>query len=75
MLRFLDQIDAQLLRIAERCGQGTAILFSSADLDEIFAYSNRVLVFYNRRVVTDLPTRATSVETVGRLMAGHERTV
>jgi simple sugar transport system ATP-binding protein len=59
----------------ERCRQGTAILFSSADLDEILAYSHRVLVFYNRRLVADLPAHATSVEAVGRLMAGQERTV
>ena len=59
--------------LVERCRQGTAILFSSADLDEIFAYSHRVLVFYNRRLVADLPAPATSVEEVGRLMAGQER--
>ena len=61
--------------LLERCRQGTAILFSSADLDEIFAYSHRLLVFYNRRLVADLPAHATSVEAVGRLMAGQERTV
>ena len=61
--------------LSERCRQGTAILFSSADLDEIFTSSHRVLVFYNRRLVADLPAGATSVEAVGRLMAGRERTV
>jgi simple sugar transport system ATP-binding protein len=61
--------------LLERSRQGTAILFSSADLDEIFAYSHRVLVFYNRRLVADLPARATNIEVVGRLMAGQERTV
>jgi len=61
--------------LVERCRQGTAILFSSADLDEIFAYSHRLLVFYNRRLVADLPAHSTSVEAVGRLMAGQERTV
>jgi general nucleoside transport system ATP-binding protein len=61
--------------LVDRCGHGTAILFSSADLDEIFAYSDRVLVFYNRRLVAELPAHATSLEAVGRLMAGQERTV
>jgi simple sugar transport system ATP-binding protein len=61
--------------LVERCRQGTAILFSSADLEEIFAYSHRLLVFYNRRLVADLTAHATSVEEVGRLMAGRERAV
>ena len=61
--------------LVERCRQGTAILFSASDLDEIFAYSHRLLVFYNRRLVANLSTRATSLEAVGRLMAGQERTV
>jgi ABC-type uncharacterized transport system ATPase subunit len=61
--------------LVERCRHGTAILFSSADLEEIFAYSRRLLVFYNRRLVAALPAHATSVEEVGRLMAGQERAV
>gem|GEM_PF-2084357 len=61
--------------LMERCREGTAILFSSGDLEEIFSYSHRVLVFCNRRLVADLPAPATSVEEVGRLMAGQERTV
>ena len=52
--------------LLERSREGTAILFSSADLDEIFAYSHRLLVFYNRRLVADLPARATNIEAVDR---------
>jgi simple sugar transport system ATP-binding protein len=56
-----------------RCRQNTALLFSSADLDEIKAHSHRVLIFYNRQLVADRPNHAISVEEIGRLMAGQGR--
>jgi simple sugar transport system ATP-binding protein len=59
--------------LKQRCSQDTAILFSSADLDEIKAHSNRVLVFYNRQLIADRPVESTSVEEMGRLMAGQGR--
>ena len=58
-----------------RCRQNIALLFSSADLDEIKAHSHRVLIFYNRQLVADLPNHAISVEEMGRLMAGQGRAV
>lgn len=61
--------------LLERCRKNTALLFSSADLEEIKDHSHRVLIFYNRQLVADLPTSSISVEEMGRLMAGEGRAV
>jgi simple sugar transport system ATP-binding protein len=61
--------------LKERCRQNTALLFSSADLEEIKDNSHRVLIFYNRQLVADRPTFSISVEEMGRLMAGEGRAV
>ncbi len=57
--------------LEERCRQGAALLFSSADLEEIMEHSHRVLVFYNQRVVADLPVESLTIEALGGLMAGR----
>ena len=61
--------------LVERCGQDTAVLFSSADLEEIKTHSHRVLVFYNRQLVADSPNDSITLEEMGRLMAGQGRAV
>jgi simple sugar transport system ATP-binding protein len=61
--------------LLERCSQKTALLFSSADLEEIKVHSHRVLIFYNRQLVADCPTDSISVEEMGRIMAGQGRAV
>jgi ABC-type uncharacterized transport system ATPase subunit len=52
---------------------GKAVLLISADLDEIFALSDRILVMYRGQIVGDLVASETDIETVGRLMAGLSR--
>ncbi|GAB4569550.1 MAG: ATP-binding cassette domain-containing protein [Anaerolineae bacterium] len=57
-------------QILARRKDGTAVLFTSADLDEIVTYSDRILVFYAGRV-TEIPdARATTVEELGHLIGG-----
>jgi simple sugar transport system ATP-binding protein len=52
---------------------GCAVFVISADIDEIFSLSDRILVMYRGRIVADLVTDETDVEAVGRLMGGlHE---
>ena len=65
-----DWIWTQLL---ERRDQGTAIVFSSADLDELLRYSDRILVFFSGQVLRSLDGRATTGEELGRLIGGKER--
>ncbi len=49
---------------------GTAIVFSTAELDEIMMVADRSIVFYNGSMVADLVTANTDAETLGRAVAG-----
>jgi ABC-type uncharacterized transport system ATPase subunit len=57
-------------QLLERRRQGTSIIFSSADLDEIFEYSDRILVFSGGRVAKALNAKETSVQQLGELIGG-----
>jgi general nucleoside transport system ATP-binding protein len=50
--------------------EGKAVLLVSADLDEIMAISDRILVIYRGRIVADLVASETTYEEVGRYMGG-----
>jgi general nucleoside transport system ATP-binding protein len=56
--------------IAER-DSGRAVLLVSAELSEILALSDRVLVMYEGRIVADLPSEMADEQSVGLLMAGR----
>ncbi|MBN1287896.1 MAG: ATP-binding cassette domain-containing protein [Anaerolineae bacterium] len=56
-------------QLLARRAEGTAILFISADLDEIMDYSDRVLVFFNGQV-TEIAAADTCVEDLGYLIGG-----
>ncbi len=57
-------------KLRERCAQGAAILFISADLDEVLQYSDRVIVFFAGHVSPPLPAESLSVESLGELIGG-----
>ncbi len=57
-------------RLKERCERGAAIVFVSADLDEIVQYSDRILVFYAGQVSPPLDAASLSVDRLGRLIGG-----
>ncbi len=57
-------------QLLERRRHGTAIIFASADLDEIFQYSDRILVFSGGRVAKALKANETSVDQLGELIGG-----
>ena len=73
--RGLDIESAQAIwgMLLERRRSGTAVLFSSADLDEVFQYSDRIAVCFDGQVTAVLPTAETSVEELGYLIAGKVR--
>lgn len=50
--------------------QGTAIAFSSSELDEILTVADRVLVFFNGEVLKDVPARDIDIAELGRAIAG-----
>src|SRR5262249_54620777 len=51
-----------------RRAKGAAIIFSSPDLDELVAYSDRILVFYAGRVFEILDAGRTTIDELGRLI-------
>jgi len=58
-------------KLKERCAQeGTAIMFISADLDELLQYSDRLLVFFAGKVSAPLDAATTSVEQLGQYIGG-----
>jgi general nucleoside transport system ATP-binding protein len=57
-------------KLKERCAQGTAIVFISADLDEVMQYSDRVIVFFAGRVSPPLPAGSLTVAELGELIGG-----
>jgi simple sugar transport system ATP-binding protein len=60
------------LLVAER-DKGRAILLVSAELSEVMALSDRILVMFDGRVLADMPGSEADEETLGFLMAGRIR--
>lgn len=58
-------------RLLERRKDGTAIIFSSADIDELLTYSDRILVLFEGRIISRLAARDTDAEEVGTLIGGR----
>ncbi|GAB4211623.1 MAG: ATP-binding cassette domain-containing protein [Synechococcales cyanobacterium] len=70
--RGLDMESADWIwqQLTARCQQGAAILFMSADVDELCTYSDRILVFSGGRVSEPIPTSDLPLEKLGSLMGG-----
>jgi ABC-type uncharacterized transport system ATPase subunit len=58
-------------RIMQARNRGTAVLLISADLDEIFALSDRVVVMSEGRAVHEVGIDQADLGAIGRHMAGH----
>jgi ABC-type uncharacterized transport system ATPase subunit len=57
-------------RIVAARNAGTAVLLVSADLDEIFALSDRIVVMSEGSIVYETPAETANVADIGRHMAG-----
>jgi simple sugar transport system ATP-binding protein len=68
----IESADWVWTQLLERRDAGTAIVFASADLDELLRYSDRILVFFAGEVLKVLDARATSGEELGHLIGGKE---
>ena len=64
-----DWVWTQLL---QRRNDGTAIIFASADLDELLRYSDRIMVFFSGRVLATLDAGNTDVDAIGHLIGGRQ---
>lgn len=61
-------------KLLARRAEGTAILFASADLDELLQYSDRILVFFGGQVLAVVRAAETNVEQLGYLIGGKRLT-
>ena len=59
-------------QLLERREQGAAIVFASADLDEVRRYSDRIAVFFAGSVLRILDVEHTSGEQLGHLIGGKD---
>ncbi len=57
-------------QILQKRNQGAAILLSSADLDEVFRLSDRIITLYEGRVTGEFETGRISKEEIGYYMTG-----
>ena len=53
------------------CRQGATVVFAAADLDDVLSAADRVLVFFNGRIVLDRPRGETDATRLGRAIAGQ----
>jgi general nucleoside transport system ATP-binding protein len=58
-------------QLVDECGKGRAVLLVSAELSEILALSNRILVMYEGRILAELSEDEANEQTLGLLMAGR----
>jgi simple sugar transport system ATP-binding protein len=56
--------------IIDQRDKGSAILLISEDLDELFKLSDRLIVMYEGKVITEIETELATVENIGLAMAG-----
>ena len=59
-------------RLMEARNRGAAVLLISADLDEVFALSDRIVVMSEGRAVHEVSIADADLGVIGRHMAGHE---
>ncbi len=60
-------------RIMEKRNQGAAVLLSSADLDEVFRLSDRIITLYEGRITGSFRAGEISKEEIGLYMTGSKR--
>lgn len=56
--------------LRRRCEDGTAIIFSSADLDELLFYSDRIMIFFAGRVSPAIPASTLDESKLGTMIGG-----
>ena len=50
--------------------EGTTILFSSSDFDELMTYCDRILVFFEGAIIEELASVEATTERLGSLLGG-----
>ncbi len=70
--RGLDVVSARAIwqRLLDRRNTGTAIVFSSADFDELLDYSDYILVFFGGQVSQPVPRAALTADRLAEMIGG-----
>ena len=68
----IESADWVWTQLLARRDDGTSIVFASADLDELLRYSDRIMVFFNGRILRTVDAAATTGEELGYLIGGKE---
>ncbi|HBB31536.1 MAG TPA: sugar ABC transporter ATP-binding protein [Cyanobacteria bacterium UBA8803] len=58
-------------QLIARCQTGTAILFTSSDLDEMMQYSDRIIVFSGGNISQPISTTELTVDKLGQMIGGN----
>jgi len=58
-------------QLLARRDQGTSIIFSSVELDEVKTYSDRILVFYSGRIFEVPDVKNTTIDQLGHYIGGE----
>ncbi|MFZ4662713.1 MAG: ABC transporter ATP-binding protein [Caldilineaceae bacterium] len=66
----IEYVHGVITRLSE---EGRAVLLISADLEELFALADRIVVLHRGRLVADLPTGETTIAAVGHFMLEGQR--
>jgi len=66
----LESADWVWHQLTKRAGRGTAIVFASADLDELLRHSDRIIVFFAGRMLREVRASETGGEELGYLIGG-----
>ena len=66
-------IEAIHQKILDQCAAGVGVLLVSAELDEIYKLSDRILVIYEGEIVGEFDPISTSKEEIGLYMTGAKR--
>ena len=66
----IEYVHGVITRLSE---EGRAVLLISADLEELFALADRIVVLHRGRLVADLPTGETTIAEVGHFMLEGQR--
>lgn len=68
----IESADWVWTQLLARRDEGTSIVFASADLDELLRYSDRIMVFFNGKILRTIDAAATSGEALGYLIGGKD---
>jgi len=66
-------IEAIHQKILDQCAAGAGVLLVSAELDEIYKLSDRILVMYEGEIVGEFDPKQTAKEEIGLYMTGAKR--